>query len=1551
MPWVTIPVPVVVWQDPIPRTELSIWRNTREISRPSSAPRPPGLDCVTSILRILYVDDSALERALVAHSLEQANAEFELVEARNCEEFETLLHDGPWDLVLSDSNVLGFDGLQVLDLVRVVAPALPVIIVATSGNDQLTADAISRGAAEVVIKTEPEIGRLPQTIRATLEKYWLTANLGHSVSEIEAILEATADGILVVDGQRKVVCANRKFQELWRIPDALIASRDDARLLKHAIDQLLDPDAFMILVERLYADPHATSEDILELKDGRVFERFSKPHSINGVAQGRVWSFRDITPIQLQTQTIQHLNRLYAALSQINHAIAMVKTRDGLFATICEALVEKGQFKLAWIGLNDPLTSIVSVAGQHGDHMGYLKGIRIRSDDTPEGRGPVGRAIRSGQQSIADLVNEPSTMPWRTAALRSDFQACGAFPIRLRGDVCGALAVYVGSREFFGVEENQLLVETARNISFALDHLEGENQRREAEAALARSENRFRVMFEQSSDALLILDIESGGFTDCNNAALRLFGANDKQAMTLLRPEQISPPQQPDGSDSAGKARAMIAAAFSQGGHQFEWTHRRVDGSDFVADIQLTPITLDGQQLVIANLRDITWRKRDEQARGARQQIAELAQTTTSLPELCEQVHAIIGELLPARNFFVAIYDDRRNEVSFPYFIDENDPPPGTLELDAAGWSGHVIRTGKAMLLTPDNSWNTQGSDGQVVGTKPVDWLGVPLESRSGTIGALVVQSYSGAVRYTDGDQTLLEFVSSQVATAIERKRSDDALRESELRLEEAQRLGHLGSWSWDLTSDTLTWSDELCRIYGVDPERHFASYRDFLSRVHVDDRRAVKDLVSLAMKDKQPFHHETRILRPSGEIRTVFDKTEVVLDESGRVTGMFGACLDITERKLAERMESDRRQILEQVAQNQQLPGILLSIVTMLEAQITGSSISIMLLRNDRLWIGANSQLLTGYIHSLEGMAIGPTAASCGTASYLGEAVIVEDIDSDPLWYEIRDIALSHGLRACWSMPIPSQDGGVLGTLAVYRNEPGRPSAQEQEFMGTATQLSAVAIEHRLTTDRLSHHAQHDSLTGLPNRLLFQDRLEQALAYARRNRQQVAVLYLDLDRFKNTNDTMGHTVGDALLREVARRFRGCIRSSDTLARIGGDEFTVVLTELGDAQNAMRVANNLLESLRAPVLVEDHEIFVSTSVGISIFPGDGTDGESLLANADVAMYRAKDLGRNNVQWFTAQMNQKAKERMALERQLRHALIEGQLSLHYQPQCTASGEIRCFEALMRWQSPVLGHVSPDRFIPIAEENGLIVPMGEWALREACAQMAKWRNAGHPHLQVAVNVSAIQYKRADWVESVRKALHDTQLPPSALELEITEGLLLHDVDETSAKLMELRKLGVGIAIDDFGTGYSSLSYLHKLPVTSLKIDKSFVSEIGSTSPEEANESPIIRTIIALAHNLGLSVVAEGVETAAQRELLLAMGCNTLQGFYLHHPMPPGDAGALLGIAPESTPAHKPSPAKRRSKANPVSPTTAGSKPPADSAKSNSAAAAKRRTSRRK
>jgi diguanylate cyclase (GGDEF)-like protein/PAS domain S-box-containing protein len=906
-------------------------------------------------------------------------------------------------------------------------------------------------------------------------------------------------------------------------------------------------------------------------------------------------------------------------------------------------------------------------------------------------------------------------------------------------------------------------------------------------------------------------------------------------------------------------------------------------GSDQWWQVTLTHLGSgpSGQPRFSYVVQDITQRKRDERTQIALYRISEAAQLEATLTSLFPRIHEIVDELLPAKNFFVALYDRGKDELSFPYYIDEFDEPPPPHRLKDGTLAGRVVELGHSLLFTPDTS----------------HWLGVPLKTKSGTIGALVVQSYSGDVRYRETDQSLLEFVSGQVAAAIERKQAEEALRLSEWRLEEAQRLAQLGSWHWDRASKTLTWSDELCRIYGLDPLSHRPSYEDFLSRLPPEQRDAVASLFTHAFETRRPFSHETTAVRPDGELRTLFNKVEVLIDDAGEVTGLAGACLDITVRKYAELLELDRGRILEQVAEDEPLPGILQRIAETLEHQRPDLKACLLLARSGQWLVGAAPSLSGECVDAIEALATNVAEASFAAAAVAVAPVLVADTATDPGWRALREFCERHAIGCCWSVPIVSANGGVLGTLSLVGPAARSASEADRQLLESVCRLAAVAIDHRELTDKLSHQAQHDALTGLPNRLLFQDRLGQALAQARRNTQQVAVIHMDLDRFKHINDTLGHSLGDALLCQAARRLDSCVRRSDTLARLGGDEFTVVLGELDDPREAMRTARNIIEAMRLPFTVEGRELFVSISLGISLFPDDGADGESLMINADVAMYRAKELGRDNFQWFATEMNIMARERMELEWHLRYAMQSGQLSLAYQPQCDAAGTVLAFEALLRWQHPTLGEIAPTRFIPLAEESGLIVSIGEWVLCTACMQAARWRRGGHPNLRMSVNVSTLQFNRPDWIDTVRRALHDAQLPPEALELEITESLLLKSVHETSANLFELRKLGVGVAIDDFGTGYSSLSYLHRLPISKLKIDQSFVSEIGARAPTGREDAPIVRTIIALAHNLGMAVVAEGVETEAQRQLLLELGCQALQGFLLHAPLGAEQARGLL------------------------------------------------------
>ena len=442
---------------------------------------------------------------------------------------------------------------------------------------------------------------------------------------------------------------------------------------------------------------------------------------------------------------------------------------------------------------------------------------------------------------------------------------------------------------------------------------------------------------------------------------------------------------------------------------------------------------------------------------------------------------------------------------------------------------------------------------------------------------------------------------------------------------------------------------------------------------------------------------------------------------------------------------------------------------------------------------------------------------------------------------------------------------------------------------------------ERKRAEERLSYLAQYDSLTSLPNRDLFRDRLDQTVAQARRSGQPAAVLFLDLDLFKLVNDTLGHAIGDELLKQVASRLGECIRSGDTVGRLGGDEFSVILSNLGKPEDASLVAQKIIDALSKPYSLGGHERFVTASIGITLYPADAADSEMLIMNADTAMYRAKELGRNNYQFFTQKMNERAMQRMRMEASMREALERGEFLLHYQPKVEiASGAICGIEALLRWAHPERGLVSPADFIPVLEETGLIIPVGDWVTREACRQIRAWQQTGLKVLPVAVNLSARQFQQKGLEAGVRGILRDTGADPSLLQFEITESLLMNDPEGASRTLHGLKEAGVKLSVDDFGTGYSSLAYLKRFPLDTLKIDRAFIKDIV-TDPDDA---AITLAVISLAHSLKLKVVAEGVETEAQLNLLALHSCDEMQGYYFSRPVAAAELEAMLREGPRLT-----------------------------------------------
>lgn len=536
---------------------------------------------------------------------------------------------------------------------------------------------------------------------------------------------------------------------------------------------------------------------------------------------------------------------------------------------------------------------------------------------------------------------------------------------------------------------------------------------------------------------------------------------------------------------------------------------------------------------------------------------------------------------------------------------------------------------------------------------------------------------------------------------------------------------------------------------------------------------------------------------------------------------------------------------------------------------------------------------LASTYSRALDGTAIGPESGSCGAAAFSGESVMVSDIATHPYWEGFRDLALPIGLKACWSTPIKSSDGRVLGTFAFYYREVREPSPLHHLLVNACIHLCALALEREESRLHIRQLAFYDDLTGLANRNLLHARAEQAIAQASRHQSSLAVVFIDLDRFKQVNDSLGHPAGDEFLRVIANRLSERRRESDIVSRLSGDEFVLVLP-----QCTLAHATDLIEQLRgqlsAPCLISGVTLKPSVSIGVSLFPDDGRTMEVLLHRADMAMYQAKTCGRGRVCYFSDGLDQLAQGRLRLEAALREAIDGEALHLVYQPQIDLGGNaLYGIEALARWTHPQLGEVSPTCFIPLAEECGLIGEFGLWALREACGQLASWRRQGLRVPTVSVNMSPTNFHNRNLSNIIARTLEHNGLQAKDLTLEITESVLMDTNPDTLTTIEEVHAMGICLAMDDFGTGYSSLSYLRRMPIQELKLDRSFVHDLESDATSQALSEAVIR----IGESLQLWVVAEGVETLAQQRILQNQGYRFAQGFLISKPLSAEDLGHWL------------------------------------------------------
>jgi diguanylate cyclase (GGDEF)-like protein/PAS domain S-box-containing protein len=825
----------------------------------------------------------------------------------------------------------------------------------------------------------------------------------------------------------------------------------------------------------------------------------------------------------------------------------------------------------------------------------------------------------------------------------------------------------------------------------------------------------FRLLWETSADAVILID-EHSTIHYANPALQEIFGHEPDAAvgspLAMLQPERLR--EQDVGFHGYLKS----------GTRQLDWRaletvglHR--NGHEFPLEVSFSDLEIDGQRMYAGFLRDISLRVRAESLQAALYKISEAAHSAPDLPGLFPRIHEVISELLPARNFYVALYDASTDLISFPYYIDEFDPQPAPRKLkEGRGVTDVVLRSGEPLLLSPETAsdWAMR-HEVELIGTDGVDWLGIPLKTSRGTIGVLTVQTYSGSHRYTEKDKDLLQFVSDQVAAAVERAQ-------------------------------------------------------------HNEDQRLAK----------------------------------VVFEQS--------------------------------------IEGLM---VTDIEQRV--------------LMVNQSFEQLTGF----------------SAGDVVGQVPnFLDSGHDDPTLQAVRRDSLASTGR--WKGELwGKRKSGEIYPLAMSVTTVNDANGLPSHYISILTDVS----DQKIQAARIEQLAFYDSLTGLPNRVLFLDRLEKTLAASKRHGGQGAILYLDLDRFKEINDSQGHAVGDLALAEVARRLQGATRKEETLARLGGDEF-VIIAENADHQAAVRIARRLQRALTEPLELAGNLYTVGASIGIAFYPADGQSSQDLIKRTDIAMYRAKASG-GGYRLYHTEMGAELEKRLRVAQRLGQALEAGELQLHYQPQVElGSGRVIGAEALLRWHDPVLGWISPEEFIPIAEERGMMGALGDWVLREACRQVTAWELLGVKiDGKMAINVSALQMEDPDIVGRLLEIVHEANLTPDRFELELTESAMMVDPERAVEVLELLSAAGFGLSIDDFGTGYSSLAYLKRFAADQIKIDISFIRNMLTDSDDHT----IVTTIIAMARSLGLQTTAEGVEEAGQAAALLTLGCDSVQGFHFGHPEPAG------------------------------------------------------------
>lgn len=733
----------------------------------------------------------------------------------------------------------------------------------------------------------------------------------------------------------------------------------------------------------------------------------------------------------------------------------------------------------------------------------------------------------------------------------------------------------------------------------------------------------------------------------------------------------------------------------------------------------------------------------------------------------------------------------------------------------------------------------------------------------------------------------------------------DSALRKKNARTEQlhisaerfalAMRSANDGLWDWDLQTNDVFYSPCWKAMLGYKAHELSNGYTTWADIVHPDDKDSVLNTVSQYASNKiKHYEVEMRMRHKQGHFVYIRSRAFKMLQEgSNKVIRLIGTHVDITEQKKAALFNTRHTRILEMIARGHPASDIYNEIALLYEERYPGMRCSMLELCGNKLMHGGAPSLPKAYCDAVHGLENGPFIGSCGTSTYSGKRVLVENIDTDPKWKKLKHLAMPHGMRSCWSEPIKSSKGKVIGAFGMYYDYPALPTPSQIEDLVSAAYLTSIVMERDINQQKIHDLAYTDELTGLSSRRHFHLNAQALIQSCKRNKQSFGVLYIDLDNFKAVNDNYGHDSGDLLLKTVAQRLKSACREVDCIGRLSGDEFCIIVKLANNIAHTIDVAKRCLALVGEPVVINQHKLFPACSIGIAHYPKDGNDLKSLMKAADSALYKAKGAGKHCYVVYQPKQAKKDDYLIQLAQSLKAAIADNKLSLVYQPKVDVkSGKITSVEALCRWQHPVFGDISPIEFIDLAEQMGIIKPLTQWVIEAACYQASLWKNMGLKGVRMAINISPSFFLDHELVPLIEQSLAKNGLAPNELELEITEGLIQTDKDNLVV-FKRLKSLGIKLAIDDFGSGYSSFASLKHINVDFLKIDKHFVDDIL----HDKKAGLLVNSMIEMGHNLGHHITAEGIEQAEQFEMIKRFGCDSAQGYLFSKPVNGHEMSSLL------------------------------------------------------